>query len=376
MSRSRDYRPAVAAAAALFLVAGTAGPAPARQAGAAGSTPTAPTAVPPAPVEAPPAAPRAPAISPVPPSGQATPETPPPPTELRQQSYLGVVLADVSREDVERLGLPEERGALIEEVVDGSPADSAGFMAGDVVVEWRGEPVFSAAELGRLVRETPPGRTVQVTLIRDGERTTLSVAPRERRGPAALFRGELPPEARARIRERLERARHEWRDAGERLRGLEELEGLDERLERIHEDMEWEWGEGGDSVEVRRFRFVPRAGGEGVAFWFSDRSRLGVRIQSLTPQLADYFGLGDRSGVLVASVRHGSPADSAGLQAGDVLLAVDGEEVSDPGDVVRAVRTASGEVEVRVLRRGEERTLTARLSDPDEEDGEGEPGRG
>ena len=366
MTPPRSLPVAVAASAALLFTAGTAAPVPGQQAAP-------PEPAPPAPVAAatPVAPPPSPTDGPGRPARGAVSEAPSPPPGIRQQSYLGVALADVSARDVERLGLPEERGALIEEVVDGSPADSAGFRAGDVVIEWRGETVFSAAELGRLVRETPPGRSVEVGLIRDGERQTLTVVPREREGASSLFHGELPPEARARLRARLDDARHRWRDARERLEGLEDLEELEElheRLGEIHGEMRWMPGGEGDSIEIRRFRFAPRPDGEGAAFWISDRSRLGVRIQSLTPQLADYFGLGDRTGVLVVSVRDGSPADSAGLQAGDVLLSVDGGDVSDPGDVLRAVRAASGDVEMGVLRRGEERTLTARLSEPGDGD--------
>lgn len=290
------------------------------------------------------------------PSAAATQEPPLPASP--QKSYLGVVLEDVTEEDVERLGLEEQRGALVRKVADGSPADSAGLQSEDVIVEWRGDAVFSAAELARLVRETPPGRQIGVTVYRDGSRTDLSVTLRERPDPGGFFggpgfhvRGELPPGARARIRKRLERAREQWGDARGRL------EHLDERLEQL----DWDRDAAGDSVSVRGLGFAPTFGG--------DRARLGVRLQSLTPQLAEYFGLGERSGVLVASVRDGSPADSAGLQAGDVLLSVADEDIAGSRDAARAIRDASGEVEIRVLRRGEERTLTARLPERgDDED--------
>lgn len=347
MTNQATIRPVLSLSAALLLAAGASDTADARQ-----------QAPPEAPALPDPAAQTAP---PPPPSPSHRPELSAPTPPAPQQSYLGVVLEDVTAEDVERLDLPEQRGALVREVVDGSPADSSGFRPGDVVVEWRGEPVYSAAELGRLVRETPPGRRVEAGVYRDGSRTALAVTLRERRGPAAFFRGpgpeirrELPPEARARLRERMERAREEWEHARGRM------EHLDERLD----DLEWEWDEAGDSASVHRFRFGPMFAG--------DRPRLGVRLQSLTPQLSEYFGLGDRSGVLVASVREGSPADSAGLQAGDVLLSVGGEDVSDPGDAARAVRGSEGDVQVRVLRRGEERTVTVRPREPGDGGDEGD----
>lgn len=361
MNQHRSPRPALSLTAVALLVAGTSPAAAVQQ-----EAPPPESAAPLPPEVAAPAPPPSPATRPdaAAPAPARTALQEPPPPALPQQSYLGVVLEDVTEEDVERLGLPEQRGALVREVMEGSPADSAGLRAGDVVVEWRGEAVYSAAELGRLVRETPAGRRVGVTVIRDGSRTTLSVTPGERhgpggfpRGPDVRFRGELPPEARARIRERIERAREKWGDA------REHMEHLDEQLEGF----EWYRDEAGDSVSVRRFRFAPMFSG--------DRARLGVRLQSLTPQLAEYFGLGDRTGVLIASVREGSPADSAGLRAGDVLLSVAGDEVADARDAARAVMDAGGEVELRVLRRGEERTLTARLPERGDE-GEDDPGGG
>ncbi len=354
MNHTASIRTAFSLSVALLLVAATSAAALARQeAGHEQPAPPAPATV------APPAEPPSPSAR-----VDAAPPAPPAPRQP-QQSYLGVILEDVTAEDVERLGLPERRGALVREVVDGSPADSAGFRAGDVVMEWRGEPVYSAAELGRLVRETPAGRQVRAAVYREENRTTLSVTLRERRGPDAFFRGpgrsvrgELPPEARARIREGMERAREEWEDARDRM------EHMDERLEGLAP----EWDEAGDSVGVHHVRPAPVLRGDGP--------RLGVRLQPLTPQLADYFGLGDRSGVLVASVRDGSPADSAGLQAGDVLLSVGRENVSDVGDAVGAVRDADDEVGLRVLRRGEERALTVQLRKKRDAGDGNAPGRG
>jgi membrane-associated protease RseP (regulator of RpoE activity) len=95
--------------------------------------------------------------------------------------------------------------------------------------------------------------------------------------------------------------------------------------------------------------------------------RLGVGIQTLGPQLGEYFGLGDRTGVLVTTVQDDSPAAKAGLKAGDVIVAVDGEDVEDPGDVSRAIREAeAGPLAIRILREREERTVTVELPEPED----------
>ena len=91
---------------------------------------------------------------------------------------LGVVLEDVGADDVARLKLPEERGAVVKEVVKGSAAEKAGLKEEDVILSYQGERVGSAAQLRRLVRETPGGRRVAIEASRAGaaQRLTATLA--------------------------------------------------------------------------------------------------------------------------------------------------------------------------------------------------------
>lgn len=91
-------------------------------------------------------------------------------------------------------------------------------------------------------------------------------------------------------------------------------------------------------------------------------SRLGVRLQGLTPQLAEYFGLSSPAGALISWVEEGSPAQIAGLKAGDIILSVGGERVEDPSDTTRTImRKPAGAVEIVVVRDKQERSFTAQL---------------
>ena len=71
-------------------------------------------------------------------------------------------------------------------------------------------------------------------------------------------------------------------------------------------------------------------------------ARSGLMVENLTPQLGDYFGAKDGKGVLVRSVEKGSRAEQAGFRAGDVIVKVNGESISDSGDFTHAVRGRKG----------------------------------
>jgi len=95
------------------------------------------------------------------------------------------------------------------------------------------------------------------------------------------------------------------------------------------------------------------------------RGRLGVAIQSMTPDLAQSFGLSKPEGALVSSVERGSPAEKAGLASGDVILAVNGRAVDQAGDLARIIgETKPGsKVQLRVWRKGASRDITASIGE-------------
>jgi len=84
------------------------------------------------------------------------------------------------------------------------------------------------------------------------------------------------------------------------------------------------------------------------------RGWVGVELQEITPELADSFKLGTTAGVLVAGVQRGSPADSAGIKPGDIVLAVDAKAVRDPDSMRNLiVALAPGKQAVLTLKRGQ-----------------------
>jgi serine protease Do len=95
------------------------------------------------------------------------------------------------------------------------------------------------------------------------------------------------------------------------------------------------------------------------------RGWLGVRIQGVTPDLADKFGLAEAKGALVSEVTEGGPADKAGIVRGDVIIAFDGKEVKTMADLPYIVgATPVGKtVKVEIIRKGENKTLKVKVGE-------------
>ncbi len=250
---------------------------------------------------------------------------------LNGGSQIGIAVRDVEDGDSKTAKGPSA-GALVDDVTADSPAEKAGVRKGDVIVEFDGERVRSARQLTRLVEETPAGRTVPMAVTRDGQRTTLSITPRE----------------------------------GTRF-GFERLEDLAG------------WG------RDLRYRVAPRAfpappappappaaprPPDPPSVWGLDdllgrTNRLGITVDRLSSQLADYFGT--KEGVLVSSVSDGSAASKAGVKAGDVITAINGTAVNDPSDVRREVqRMDDGEdFSISVMRDRKAVTLKGKAERPE-----------
>jgi serine protease Do len=220
-------------------------------------------------------------------------------------TWLGVRLEDLAAEKAKELKLAGEYGVIVKDVEEDSPAAKAGVAKGDVIVEFAGEKVRSATQLRRLVRETPPDRTVTLLVNRAGQTKTLSAKLEAREG-GAFEMHVAPPMPRV------------------------------------------------PDIEIPEFDFVWRARG----------ARLGISGDELTPQLATYFGVKQGKGVLVREVVVGSAAEKAGLKAGDVIVAVDGKEVATVSKLRRALAGDDEEkrkVTLTIVRDKREQTLTVEL---------------
>jgi len=98
------------------------------------------------------------------------------------------------------------------------------------------------------------------------------------------------------------------------------------------------------------------------------RGWLGVSIQDLSPELADYYGIKDKKGALVAQVFEGDPADKAGIKANDIIIEVDGKSIDSSRDLTRKIASieVGNKAAITVLRDGKEKTVTVEIAKRDD----------
>ncbi len=236
----------------------------------------------------------------------------------QETAYLGVVLREVTADDLRNSSLKEEAGAVVIRVEEGSPAAKADFKEGDVIVQWNRTPVESALQLKRFVRETPPGRKVTLNVVRDGKELSLR--------PALGTRPPAPD--------------------------VPDLFRIHEG-DRDHDDiMKWMNAEG------KEFSFP----GKKMVFLTTGKPRLGVELQNLSGQLAEYFGVTDGKGVLIAAVLDDSSAKKAGLRAGDIIVAIDGKVVENSSDLQSLIMDKDeGSITIKIIRDRKKQEVKAEL---------------
>ncbi len=247
-------------------------------------------------------------------SAQPTPPEPPAPpvgiwaAQLTPSgSFLGVHIVEVDDQRAGELKMLATHGVEITSVLKGSPAEDGEIEPGDVIVEFRNEKVAGVEHFMRLVRETPVGREVPVTVWRNTSQTTLTAKIGERK--PTQFKFQL------RCKE------------GEDC----EKQAVDVRMPTFN-------------VEVPVPHVVMRT------------RVLGAELESLEDQLAEHFGV--EEGVLVRSVDPNSTAGRAGLRAGDVIISTAGETIRTPRQFRRVIRSTDEEtMEIEVVRDREKKTL-------------------
>lgn len=116
-----------------------------------------------------------------------------------ERGWLGVLIQPVDEDIAAALGLAETKGALVNSVQPGSPAERAGIRTGDVVTAFNGQPVEDPRDLARLVADAGPGHKAEITVVRDGRKEVITVELGTMPAGEVTMGAEEAPAARARL---------------------------------------------------------------------------------------------------------------------------------------------------------------------------------
>jgi serine protease Do len=192
---------------------------------------------------------------------------------------LGVQIQPITPALAEQFGVdPKTKGVLVNMVVPDSPAEKAGLQPGDVITSFNGEPVLSVPSFRMKVASSDVGKTSRLTYVRNGK-------PRE---ASVVLASATEVESR--------------------LAGRDRSQG------------------GGRSQ-------TPKA----------TVNEFGLGVQDLTPELASQFGYPeDTQGLVVTSVKEGSPAEAAGLETGDLITRVLKDHRVQPAPSLKSFQELAG----------------------------------
>jgi serine protease Do len=214
-----------------------------------------------------------------------------------ERGFLGVGIDQVDDDLADSLGLPRNRGEIIQAVQDGGAADKAGLKPGDIVTKIDGKQVTKDQTLSFLVANIAPGTKIPIELLRDGKPRTVNATV-----------GKRPSEDELR---------------------QQQMFDPDAEPDTPAEDTDGAIAE-----------------------------KLGLQVRALTPQIIDQLGADpDTLGLVVTAVDPNSDAARKGLRRGDIVLTANYAAISGVADLEKAISNAENAgreaVLLRIQRRGQ-----------------------
>jgi serine protease Do len=229
-----------------------------------------------------------------------------------RRGYLGVGVVEVTESRAQALKLKDDSGVEVKRVDENSPAAKAGLHENDVILEVDGKKVNDVGQFIHMISDAEPGTKLALTVWRSGATLTLTATVEAR--PNQLFAFGFP--------------------------------------------------DGANMPQMPPMPQMPNFGWDGDTFSVMPGGAplVGFEGETLTPQLAEYFGV--KEGVLVRTVAPRMPAEKAGFKAGDVVTKVNGTPVTSPREISSLVRTArKGKVAFTIVRNKREQVLEVEIAE-------------
>jgi len=232
-----------------------------------------------------------------------------------QRGWLGVYIGENEDGEVE-----------VVEVEKDSPADTAGLKKDDIILKFENQEVTGSKMLRDEIRKQKPGDKVTVIVDRNGKEKKVTV--------------KLGEYSEANII-------HEFESSFPRLFPSEPFKALPKNF---------------------KFEVLPEIQKPFLQFW-GERKYIGVSLQELNPELAEYFGADEGTGLLVTKVTKDSPAAKAGLKVGDVIVTAEGKKVNQATELSNIIQEKEkGEVvKLQIIRDKKKRTIEVKVAEDEAE---------
>jgi serine protease Do len=210
-----------------------------------------------------------------------------------KRGYLGLAPAQVDEDVASALGIPKNRGEIVQEVVAGQAAEKAGLKAGDIVLKVNGQDISPEQTLTFVVASTTPGQSIPLEIMRDGKRMTLNAIVGTR------------PSQQELANRRFNRQAAPAEDGAGKAKN-------------------------GDEGSVQ--------------------TALGLTVQPVTAEIARQVGVDPATkGVVISTVAAGSDAARRGLQRGDIIVSANYKATANAAALAAQVAAAKKEGRAAVL---------------------------
>lgn len=244
------------------------------------------------------------------------------------QGYLGVDIRDVAPDQVAPLKLKDTRGAEIIHIDHDGPAGKLGLREHDVILKVNNQEIGNQEQLRKMLRDSPAGLSVTLIISRDGQQQTMTTQ----------------------LANRQEVERRAW----EQHLVVPDPAPNAPRPPRIANG----FLHGGNAAPNADAGARPHRDFLGTTTVLSS-SYTGAQLEVMGPQLAEYFGVEGNAGLLVRRVEPNSPAEVAGIRAGDVVLRINQVPVTTGSEWLKTIRENRGKpVSLVILRNRHEQTMT------------------
>ncbi len=222
----------------------------------------------------------------------------------QQHAWIGISTETVDEDLSEAFDLNVSYGAIVNEIIQDSPADIANLAEGDIIIAFNSEKVYDYDDLIDFLEDSSPDETVTLTIMREEDKLEIDVK-----------LDQAPTNSNGQY------GNNNW---GGNFPNIADIPAIP------------------DIPDINMLKNLQQFN---YNYSYESSGYIGVLVTDISEQLRDYFGINDDRGVLVTEVSEDSPAEKAGIKAGDIIIEAANNDVADFNDLKESIADkAEGEI--------------------------------